>query len=80
MGTFLRRRLAAAILLLGTLSSPAPAQNAPPKQVPAGTTAVIGPTTGSPAVKPKTPQGKMLNTALSPETRQTLQDAMNSAK
>ena len=49
-------------------------------QVPAGSIAAIAPAKGaSPKVAATTPQGKMLTSALTPETRKTLQDAMDSA-
>jgi hypothetical protein len=46
-------------------------------QVPAGSTACIGPAKGSGAATPETPQGKLLKNALAPETRKTLQEAMD---
>ena len=48
-----------------------------PTQVPAGSTAAIGPATGAGAATPETPQGKLLKSALAPETRKTLQEAMD---
>jgi hypothetical protein len=54
------------------------AQTAPnATQVPAGSTAAIGPATGPGAATPDTPQGKILKGALAPETRKTLQEAMD---
>ena len=50
---------------------------ATPTQVPAGSTCAIGPAKGSGAATPDTPQGKLLKNALAPETRKTLQEAMD---
>jgi hypothetical protein len=54
------------------------AQTAPvAAQIPAGSTAAIGPAKGSGAATPDTPQGRMLEDALNSETRKTLQQAMD---
>ena len=45
-------------------------------QIPAGTSQAIGPAKTPTA--PNTPQGKILQNALTPETRQTLKAAMDS--
>jgi hypothetical protein len=68
-----RGALAAALLLAGLVSLTA-CSSSETKQIPAGTTAGLA----SPN-PPAPPQGAILNDALSKDTRQTLQDAMNSA-
>jgi hypothetical protein len=68
----LRDTCAAALALVCLL--PLAACSSQSRQIPAGTSAALG----SPN-PPEAPQGQMLNNALSKDTRQTLQDAMNSA-
>jgi hypothetical protein len=65
--------LAALVLPLAAQTAPAPVT-----QVPAGSTAAIGPAKGPGPATPGTPQGKLLQGALTKETRKTLQDAMDS--
>ncbi len=60
---------------LSAVAQPAPTV----AQVPAGSTAAIGPAKGSGPATPDTPQGRMLKDALNPETRKTLQEAMDAA-
>ena len=73
-------------LLLGALSAvSAPAQTT--NAAPAPATTQVTPTSTAPAASPakigpapaNSPQKQILNTALSPETRSTLQQAMNSS-
>jgi hypothetical protein len=75
------RYLFLVLTLSGMATLSALAQSAPVKQIPAGSTATIGPAQGTAptTTKPNTPQGKILNSALGPETRHTLQEAMDSA-
>ncbi len=73
-------RIVLALACLLTLSVQAYADTAQPTQVPAGSTAAIGKAVTPPApATTTTPQGKILTSALSTDTRQTLQAAMNSA-
>lgn len=56
------------------------AQNATPvTQITSGSTASANPAKGIGPAPANTPQKHILNGALSPQTRQTLQEAMNSA-
>jgi hypothetical protein len=57
------------------------AQNStPPTHVTPTSTASAGPTKAIGPAPAHTPQNHILNVALSPQTRQTLQEAMNSAR
>jgi len=68
------------LVLWVVLALPALAAPTPTAQIPAGSTAAIGPATQNPGpATPQSVQGKILSNALSKDTRQTLQDAMNSA-
>ena len=70
------RSLRAGLLTIASLSTLTFAvQAAPTTQIPAGTATSIGPAKTS--ATPDTPQGKILQSALTPETRQTLKDAMD---
>jgi len=66
--------LAVAWALLAGLSALAQNNTAPAAPIGPGNTGTIGPAQGAPAA----PTKKMLDNALSPETRNTLQDAINS--
>jgi hypothetical protein len=70
------RRFALALVCLTATTLALPAATLPGTQIPAGSTAALGkaPT----AASTSTPQGKILQSALSHETRKTLQEAMNS--
>jgi hypothetical protein len=71
-------RIALAFACLSALS--VHADTAQPTQVPAGSTAAIDKAVTPPApATTTTPQGKILTGALSPDTRKTLQSAMDSA-
>ena len=81
MTPFPRRRLPVAIVVMAaaiiTTVPPVRAQDASAtKQVPAGTSATISKTITPTSDSPR--QTKMLDAALTPKTRQTLQEAMNS--
>ncbi len=76
------RLLRGGLLAALVLPSVARAQTAPKPvtQIPAGSTAQIQRDVTKTAPDPDAPKSKvMLKDALAPETRQTLQDAMNSA-
>jgi len=74
----LRRELRAVFVLSWVCGLSAVAQTVPsPTQVPAGSTAAIGPAKGLGAATPDTPPGKLLKDALNAKTRKTLQEAMD---
>jgi hypothetical protein len=73
-----RRTLAAALALVVIV--PLALDAAPVTQVPAGSTAAIEPAKVSAgSATAETPQGKILESALTKRTRHTLQEAMDSA-
>jgi hypothetical protein len=76
----LRGDVLAVLVLSGVFALSTQAQTAAPavKQVPAGSTATIGPGKAAAPGSPANPQAKILNGALTPETRKTLQQAMDS--
>jgi hypothetical protein len=81
--TFLRRTVWGELILAGAFSClfalSASAQNAgSTTQITPGTTATAPPTKGIGPAPANTKQGKILDGALSSQTRQTLQEAMNS--
>jgi hypothetical protein len=72
-------RIAFALACLFVLCVQGYADTAQSTQVPAGSTAAIGKTVNSPApATTTTPQGKILTSALSTDTRKTLEAAMDS--
>ncbi len=72
-----RTRCVGLLALLCLLTLSLTTEAAPTEQIPAGSTSSVGPGAKT-AAPPNTPQGKILQNALTKQTRQTLQDAMNS--
>ncbi len=72
------RFLVRAALVLACLVPATLALKAATTQIPAGSTAALGSTQPYSLPSAKTPQGKILKTALNSDTRKTLQEAMDS--
>jgi hypothetical protein len=75
---FIPRRSALILACLAATTLALQAATLPGTQIPAGTSAALGSGKAPMASSTSTPQGKILQSALSHDTRKTLQEAMDS--